>query len=429
MALTTPRESLLPHEVNYVIYHKNCNDGFGSAFVAWLFSSGKNIVYYPVSIGMDPPREISGKNVLICDFSFDEKVIEKMLGKVKKLLILDHHQTSEKKLANLHSCYKVFDMKKSGVELTWDYFFPGKTMPLMIQYIGDDDTWRHELPLWRDFAAWFYVIPKIFEEYAKYVSDESFLDQLKKSGPPLREFANYQIAKAAEHAVIKFCRVNKSYYFIAYLNSTTLASEIGNYLVTKHSRIDFAVIYCINDKTNSTHFSLRSTNQQQDVGTLAAALGAGGGHRNASGYWGGGLLNTLPGIVYDLGIDVIEQVREIYLDGFHAVAAVSDRYRHKLGAYLLQNRTIKEKKKFIDEIVQIGVVLSEAVDAKKFDLAVVISPWLGSQDCRYTLTFSPDASDDFIEKVSLKLKLDEKSSFIGSTDLIRYPRTAMTKMF
>ena len=424
--LTTPRESLLPIEVDTVIYHKNCEDGFGSAFTAWLFAKDhidQKIEYYPVSVGMDPPRELSGKNVLICDFSFDEKVIEKLLGKVRKLLILDHHLTSEKKLANLHSCYKVFDMKKSGSILTWEYFFPGRTPLAMISYIGDHDIWTHALPEWKNFTSWFFTVPKTFEDYAKYLDDDYFLAQVKQNGPALRRFNDWQLEEALRYVSIKFCKINKSFYFVAYLNSTLgfLISELGNRMVLKNPKVDFAAVYFILDDSNTTKFSLRSTDEQEDVATLAATMN-GGGHRNASGLWIGGLINRIPGTVYDLDIRVLETVKEINLGGYSCLSVESDRYRHKLGMYLLQLRKIKVKtaeKKIIDEVKQIGILLSKSKQILPFSFAVVISPVLGSTKCCFTFSFSADAKDDYVEQIRDHFQLDGKGSFLGEMSLIQ----------
>ncbi len=424
--LATPREPLLPTEVDVVIYHKNCEDGFGSAFVAWLFSKDRKVEYYPVSIGMDPPREISGKNVLVCDFSFDEKMIERMLGKVRKLLILDHHQTSEKKLANLHPCYKVFEMKKSGVILTWEYFFPGKAPPAMISYIGDHDIWTHALPEWKNFTSWFFTVPKTFEEYNKYLNDDYFLVQVKENGPPLRKFNDYQIEESLKYVSIRFCKINKSFYFVAYLNSTLgfLISELGNKMVLKNPKVDFAAVYFILDDSSTTKFSLRSTDEQEDVGSLAATMN-GGGHRNASGLWIGGLINRIPGTVYDLDIRVLETVKEIHLSGHRFISVQSDRYRHKLGIYLLQSRKIKVKvaeKKFIDEVRQIGALLVKSKESSPFSLAAVISPILGSTKCCFTISFASDVKDDYIEQIREHFHLDEKGSFIEEMSLIQNPQ-------
>ena len=58
-----------PSSVNCVIYHANCTDGFGSAYSAWKLL-GNRAEYYACKHGTPPP-DVTGKNVVILDFSFD----------------------------------------------------------------------------------------------------------------------------------------------------------------------------------------------------------------------------------------------------------------------------------------------------------------------------------------------------------------------
>lgn len=65
---------LKPDEVDYVIYHGGCADGFGAAFAAWKFFTEKypekKLIYYPAAIGSLPPNNLVNKNILICDYSY-----------------------------------------------------------------------------------------------------------------------------------------------------------------------------------------------------------------------------------------------------------------------------------------------------------------------------------------------------------------------
>ena len=59
---------MLPSEVNCVITHANCPDGWGSAWAAWRLL-GHDAEYIFLSHG-DPPPDVRGKNVLMVDFAF-----------------------------------------------------------------------------------------------------------------------------------------------------------------------------------------------------------------------------------------------------------------------------------------------------------------------------------------------------------------------
>ena len=52
-----------PQSVNVVIYHANCNDGFGAAYSAWKLL-GNRAEYHAASHG-SPPPDVTGKRVAV----------------------------------------------------------------------------------------------------------------------------------------------------------------------------------------------------------------------------------------------------------------------------------------------------------------------------------------------------------------------------
>lgn len=121
--------NLQPSEVDCIIYHHPCSDGFGAAYCAWKFfqlNYTKNVEFLPMNIGDPPPCNLEGKNLLLLDYSYKKEVVLKLLKIVKKLLIIDHHKSAYEDLQDLPKEYKFFDMNRSGAMLAWEYFFPGK---------------------------------------------------------------------------------------------------------------------------------------------------------------------------------------------------------------------------------------------------------------------------------------------------------------
>ena len=59
-----------------VIFHKNCNDGFGSALVAW--TKFKNYPKYFSAVHNDKPPNYIGKSVLMLDFTYSKEIMEDM---------------------------------------------------------------------------------------------------------------------------------------------------------------------------------------------------------------------------------------------------------------------------------------------------------------------------------------------------------------
>ena len=276
---------------NIVIYHKNCNDGFGSALVAWL-KFKNNASYYAASHNTEPP-DVTDKNVYICDFSYSKEILNIMIKNAKSLIIIDHHKTAQQDLDEIDEKYKVFDMNHSGAVLTWKYFFKDKDMPLLLKYIEDRDIWKNELPNTKECFFALCDLPKDFETWNRYL-DDNMVPKLIEQG---KIIYNHNILTL--NYIVKSSKVtedklkNGNTYKIAYINSNILKSDIGNYLVTeKYPDIDFSAIYHYDDRDNKTHFSLRSTDTKTDVSEIAKLFG-GGGHKCASGCTLDGLYNKL----------------------------------------------------------------------------------------------------------------------------------------
>ena len=79
---------LEPSAVDMVLYHANCNDGFGAAYSAWKLL-GNRAEYVACSHGAAPP-DVKGKKVVCLDFSFDNATTKGLIKKADGFLIIDH---------------------------------------------------------------------------------------------------------------------------------------------------------------------------------------------------------------------------------------------------------------------------------------------------------------------------------------------------
>ena len=340
-------KELKPNEIDVVIYHNPCSDGTASGFVAWKYltaNSDKNVDYYPMAIGSQPPPNLENKNVLICDYSYKKDVLINLMKKVNKILIIDHHESAEKDLRDIDDKYKIFHMGHSGAMLTWFYFFPEVKPPLMIEYVQDRDIWTNKMPFTNAFTAWFYTLPLTFEEYNKYLDDDVLLNMIQTKGLSFEELNTYYIEQSVNYSVPKFCKIKDKYYFVAYVNATICKSDIGNKILDKYPLIDFSAAYSINDGTDDTNFSLRSSDVHVNVAEIAFSMGC-GGHRNASGIKVNYVTNTIPGTIYDGKI--YNEIKHIYYDiltvnsvRYNVVLFTSPTHKVKLGTYFLQDKYI-----------------------------------------------------------------------------------------
>ena len=118
---------------DYIIYHSPCHDGLTAAWVVHkLYPDAR---FHPTNYNIPIP-ELTDKNIIIVDFSYSRLDIETLRSKNKRVLIIDHHKTAEANLSGLDDC--IFDMDKSGAELTWEYFH-NTAPPDLVKYVGDYD--------------------------------------------------------------------------------------------------------------------------------------------------------------------------------------------------------------------------------------------------------------------------------------------------
>jgi len=269
-----------PRDVDLVIYHKNCTDGFGAAYSAWRLL-GNRAEYVACSHGQPPP-DVKGKNVAICDFSFKNDVTKKMIETAEALVILDHHKSAMVELHDIPDA--VFNMEKSGAVITWEFFHPGKDVPKFIQYIEDRDLWKWELPYSKEFAAAFDMVPFEFEEFEKF-EDDSVFDDAVKRGSYILAYSKTVVKKIAAKALPRKLAGNDALV----VNASHWMSEVGSAL---SPHCDLAVIWYHDHEDKKIKVSLRAFHDNIDASEIAKQFG-GGGHKAAAGF-------TYAGIIEDL---------------------------------------------------------------------------------------------------------------------------------
>jgi oligoribonuclease NrnB/cAMP/cGMP phosphodiesterase (DHH superfamily) len=146
-----------------VLYHANCLDGFTAAWCAWL-SFGDSAEYVPVQYG--PGQElpnVTGRDVLIVDFSYPRDVLLEMHAKAKSLRVFDHHHTAQQALDGLDFC--TFDMNRSGAGITYDELFEDERPPL-VDYVEDRDLWRFKLAASKEINAYIGSFDQTFRRWS-----------------------------------------------------------------------------------------------------------------------------------------------------------------------------------------------------------------------------------------------------------------------
>lgn len=262
---------MIPIDVDLIIYHGNCPDGWCAAFVAQ--KKYKNAVLMPMLHGYVPALDdISGKSVLVLDFSWPRETTEWVKAVTSSLLIIDHHKTADAALTGLS--YAIFDMNRSGAGLTWDTLNPGQARPWYVNYVEDVDLWNNKLPRTKEISA--YLKSLDYTVAAWSALDAAVFGDAVNTGRILRmevdHYVKAMVAMARYDGHIDGHSVgitNAPYLNISELCHAMLAS------------CDIALGWFVRGD-GMTQFSLRSAGEL-DVSAIAKRYG-GGGHKNAAGF-------------------------------------------------------------------------------------------------------------------------------------------------
>lgn len=277
------------------IYHGNCADGFTAAWVVRRYFAGD--VDFHAGVYQNPPPEVTGRDVILVDFSYKADVLHEMAGHANSILVLDHHKSAaedllfageaasgweqhllkvdrDKAAGVTHRLYALFDMERSGAGIAWDWFFAHRNRPRLIDHIEDRDLWRFALPGTREIQACIFSHSYDFDTWDLLMSSD--LGTLHREGEAIERKHHKDIAELLG-VVTRRMVIGGHNVPVANL-PYTLASDAGHKLAQGEP---FAGCYW--DTPDGRVFSLRSTENGLDVSAIAKQYG-GGGHRNAAGF-------------------------------------------------------------------------------------------------------------------------------------------------
>lgn len=268
----------------YIIFHANCNDGMAAAWVAHL-RFGDTVKYIPAKYGMPFPDEIKkGDEAYILDFSWPRDIIERVLAKGIKLVILDHHKTAKDELQGLNCAY--FDMEHSGARLAWNHFFPDKSVPWSIQLVEDYDLWIKQ---YEDTDPFNYYLRTISENNnptnPDFVNAMHFPTTGVAAGKHYQKFVNWQAHQCIKHILFSFTvTLDGKFIKVPCLSaSKTISNETAHAFLTTNPQYEICGIVWITSP-HGLYVSLRCSEETQiNAGEIAKQFG-GGGHPKAAGF-------------------------------------------------------------------------------------------------------------------------------------------------
>lgn len=289
---------------NYIIYHKNCLDGF-SSFIILLKSkmiSEQFIVKHDVPSAIFPPRGFENKDVIIMDVAYKKEILREIFDKAKSVVFIDHHITIKNDVDELYDKYKnkvkiIYDVKESGSSLTWKYFFKNKELPDFIKYIKDNDIGEWKLKHTKPFIYALrvkYNISENYEDIKQWMKlfNKNILKKIINLGEIYEEFAEKQLEENSKKYSLELFPSEKLYekftdyfakpgqYRVAVVcgQGCPNSSLLGNKIVDIVD-CDFVILWTYN--MDRKDYVLQFRSKEVDVGKMAQIFG-GGGHTLAS---------------------------------------------------------------------------------------------------------------------------------------------------
>lgn len=254
------------------IYHGNCADGFGAA---WVVRQAIPEAEFYAATYQAPPPDVTGKRVVMVDFSYKRPVLLDMASKAESILILDHHKSAAEDLIDLPAnVIAVFDMERSGAMMAWQHLFPNVPPPRLIEHIQDRDLWRFALPGTREIQANVFSYPYDFGVWDSLMAAD--VETLRGEGAAIERKHHKDITELVK--VTKRRMVIGGFDVPVANLPYTLSSDAGHLMAQSEP---FAACYW--DTPDGRVFSLRSSDAGEDVSAVAKNYG-GGGHRNAAGF-------------------------------------------------------------------------------------------------------------------------------------------------
>ena len=288
---------------NYVIYHKNCLDGFAAFFLLHEAKKiDRNALIYPdVPSAKHTPSEILNKDILIVDVAYSIDIVKDILIKARSVTFIDHHITIHDGMKDLARKFSklnlIYDESKAGSTLMWSYLYGDLKPPKFIRYIEDNDIGKWVMKDSKEFITALRVKyptklhPKNLKKWNKLYKDSTIksLIQLGKIYGEYKTFLAEDNSKRftmekfpSEKFYEKYSQIFKKpgqYKVAVYCGSPCPTSQEISEFIFKNYSCDFMLSWVLNLEKKDYVLTFRS--KHVDVGEIAKALG-GGGHKLAA---------------------------------------------------------------------------------------------------------------------------------------------------
>lgn len=303
-----------------IIYHGNCPDGFGAA---WLL--GKSLgphEKFAASYGQPAPMHLieRDRDVWIVDFCYPPNELHR-IAEMTQMIILDHHETALdytnecRDILNLRSSYEaldkapaigkrgiaVIDPTHSGIGIVAQWVACDIDIPHFVKNIEDRDLWRFALRDTREIFAAVTSHPYTDEAWDS-LAEKPWISLLIE-GEGIERYRQRLIQQCVDIAYqhdfmtpsdpegidpgFGYWQDRFGYWQDIWVANAPYAicSDVAGELA-KRDPGRFAATFVIDEQ--GPKWSLRSTDEGMNVAEIAARMqpGIGGGHAHAAGFRG-----------------------------------------------------------------------------------------------------------------------------------------------
>lgn len=285
-----------------VLYHRGCNDGLASAWMAKQYF-GDEAIYLPYQYGDKVPDAVNGLQLFLVDLSMPaEQLIEMAKTRVPSIMVIDHHKTAKDSLKDFPSVctftaleqkltdpmraeepqiYKYFSTAHCGAILTWAFFaemFPADAqarflMPQQLIYIDDYDRWVKQYPETDAINAWLINGKSDIDRVGEIMSGREINPQVLAIGQTLIDY-DRRVARSVirEYVVIRDIGLNLR---CAWVNAPHhLRNVIGDMLIAEKKA---ELVVCYTMRREKVIYSMRANEDFVDAAKIAEMFN-GGGH-------------------------------------------------------------------------------------------------------------------------------------------------------
>jgi oligoribonuclease NrnB/cAMP/cGMP phosphodiesterase (DHH superfamily) len=291
---------------NYVIFHRNCNDGFTSFIILNKSNTiDKNaLIFADVPSARKAPHNIYDKDIIIMDVAYTYDVLKDIFEQARSVIFIDHHVTIHDDVLKLKDEFTdknikiIYDEHECGSTLTWKYLFGDKPIPLFVKHIRDNDIglWKMENTdaIIANISTNYDIknINKTNVDKWNKLFDETKLLKLIKKGNIYMEYINNLLSDYSKRYSLESFPSNQLYedyseyfkkpgkYKVAVVcgSGCPNASMLGRYMM-KNIDCDFVIMWTLN--LNSKQYVLTFRSLKINVGRIAKMFG-GGGHKLAA---------------------------------------------------------------------------------------------------------------------------------------------------